>query len=82
MKLDQARCSSIYRIVEVGYILLRLSTPSRHLHAIQKTHTLDSRPLIGLNSCVFKSWKNFPQVKLVDEFGVCCCQRNRIFSDP
>jgi hypothetical protein len=35
-----------------------------------------------LNSCGFKSWKNFPQVKLVDEFGVSCRQRNRVFSDP
>jgi hypothetical protein len=62
--------------------LLRKITPSRHNHAIQKTHTLDSRPLIVLNSCVFKSWKNSPQMKLVDEFAVSCRQRNRIFSDP
>jgi hypothetical protein len=46
--------------VKVSYILLRKITPSRHNHAIQKTHTLDSRPLIVLNSCAFKSWKKFP----------------------
>lgn len=78
MKLDQARCSSIYRI-RSRQSWLQLANSQ---HAIRKAHRLDSHTLLVSEFIFFKSWKNFLIVKLMDEFAVSCCQRNPVFSDP
>ncbi len=67
--------------VKVSYILLRISTPSRHNRAIQKNNRWTTQ-VEGAEFMWLPDLEEFPQVTLVDEFGVCCRQRDRIFSDP
>jgi hypothetical protein len=83
MKLDQVRCNSIYRIVS-RQSWLHIDTFEQFMAPFSR-HPRNSDAGLLQVDVLMHALQEFDEsllAKLVDEFGVCCRQRNRVVSDP